>query len=92
MHSKRAPIWMLYQKSKLRGELGQSFVEAEQACGDQDETDGKQEPAGLNAFRDQCAEWRCQQSANQQPAGHNCKRFQSDGQNKCQRDRDGQEI
>jgi hypothetical protein len=41
MHGKRGPICGLPAKSKLTGESGERFVEAEQARRDQDDTDSK---------------------------------------------------
>ena len=81
MHDKRAHICGLRCKCKLSAELGQRFVEAEQAGGYEHGTYRKQQFARLNPLCDQCTKWRRQQSADKQPAGHDGECFQSDGQN-----------
>ena len=62
MHDKRAHICGLRCKCKLSAELGQRFVEAEQAGRDQDNADREEQYAWLNTFGDQGAEGGSQQS------------------------------
>ncbi len=75
VHERQARAYMrsFDENASLVAVLCERLVKAEQAGGDQNEADGKQKLAGLNALGDQCAERGCQKPANEQTAGHNGK-------------------